>query len=233
VLAGMESNFKAVIEARYDFVIWMGLIFTESICMRFSEYKSMTKGEQKARLLEISPKLGLFVQPEFLSCIFGKLLISKKYLRSDKDLFNCVNLWCDNPAKATKKYGHISSWDTTMVTSMENLFNGNIYANGQINRSDFNDDISNWDVSSVTNMCSMFWGARSFNCDISQWNISNVTNMNHMFHSAESFNQDLSKWCVPTSVLGADQTSHMFDYCSIDIAKKPLQLGIWTTFGCS
>ncbi len=73
--------------------------------------------------------------------------------------------------EATLKYGHISKWNTSLVTDMNKLF---------YDKSDFNDDISKWDVSNVTNMSHMFCNT-SFNGDISGWNVSSVTNMRSMF----------------------------------------------------
>jgi len=58
------------------------------------------------------------------------------------------------------KYGHISDWDTSDITSMEGLFTQ--YGGA------FNDDISKWNTSSVTTMESMFRGADNFNIDISE-----------------------------------------------------------------
>jgi surface protein len=82
-------------------------------------------------------------------------------------------------------YGHISNWDTSLVTHMAFLF----YAEPT-----FNQDISQWDVSNVTDMSFMFCGAHSFNQNISRWDTSNVTTMHNMFFNARRFNQDISKW---------------------------------------
>ena len=102
-------------------------------------------------------------------------------------LKNAVQEWLDNPASSEKKYGHISNWDTSKVTSMEKLF---------LNAETFNEPLNNWDVSSVTTMNAMFYEAESFNQDIGSWNVSNVTNMDRMFFGATVFNQDISSWDV-------------------------------------
>ncbi len=64
----------------------------------------------------------------------------------------------------------ISSWDTSNVTTFENMFRQNHC---------FNQDISKWDTSNVTNMNYMFtnWNKLDsvFNKNISWWNVSNVT----------------------------------------------------------
>ncbi len=79
----------------------------------------------------------------------------------------------------------ISSWDTSGVTTMQNMFRGATV---------FNQDISKWDTSKVTSMQSMFRLAKAFNQDIGDWNVSAVTNMARMFARAWTFNQDISKW---------------------------------------
>ena len=63
-----------------------------------------------------------------------------------------MNDWCKDPVTATANYGHISKWNTSLVTNMKELFKG---------KRDFNDEISKWDVSSVTDMSYMF-----FDCSI-------------------------------------------------------------------
>ena len=91
--------------------------------------------------------------------------------------------------EAIDKYGHISNWDTSNVTDMDDLFynlNGNL----------FNEDIGKWDVSNVTTMECMFCDAKSFNQDLNNWNVSNVTSMRNMFNYCKAFNKPLDKWNV-------------------------------------
>ena len=95
--------------------------------------------------------------------------------------------WKDNPETTQTKYGHISNWDVSNVTNMQNLFG--FY-------SSFNEDIGNWNVSKVTNMSQMFFGSKLFNQYIGKWDVSKVTNMSSMFNVAESFNQDIGDWNV-------------------------------------
>ena len=131
-------------------------------------------------------QMGLF-QPDFIWVTFRKMMPSK-YNRSNGDIKNAVNQWCKNPTAATIKYGHISKWNTSLVTNMKELFK---------DKEDFNDDISKWNVSSVTNMRQMFCNA-PFNGDISGWDVSSVTNMIYMF-SNTSFSGDISGWNVKES----------------------------------
>ena len=44
-------------------------------------------------------------------------------------------------------YGHINSWDTSLLTDMSGMFR---------DRSEFNDDISHWNLSGVTDTSYMF-----------------------------------------------------------------------------
>ena len=115
------------------------------------------------------PQMGLF-QPDFIWVIFRKMMPSK-YNRTDDDIQQSVNEWCNDPTKAEAKYGHISEWNTSLVTNMKELFEG---------KREFNDDISKWNVSSVTDMSFML-RMSSFNGNISRWNVSSVTNMGGKF----------------------------------------------------
>jgi hypothetical protein len=58
-------------------------------------------------------------------------------------LQDAVALWCSDRSEALRRFGDISKWDVSQVTSMANLFE---------ERLSFNDDISAWNVSSVTNV---------------------------------------------------------------------------------
>jgi surface protein len=132
--------------------------------------------------------MGLF-QPDFIWVTFRSSMTSK-YNRTDANIKEAVKDWCDDSVKATIKYGHISEWNTSLVTDMNDLFK---------DKTDFNDDISKWNVRNVTDMSGIFSGeygnTGSFNGDISRWNVSSVTNMECMFHRT-SFNGDISGWNV-------------------------------------
>ena len=115
-----------------------------------------------------------------------------KFKFKNKDeLKKAVDLWCSWRYKdkeiALIYYGHISNWNTSLITDMSNLF---------LDKANFNDNINNWDVSSVTNMDCMFKGASSFNQPLNEWDVSSVTNMGGMFFEAYSFNQPLNSWNV-------------------------------------
>ena len=103
------------------------------------------------------------------------------------ELKTAVDEWIANSTEANSTYGNISTWDTSLITDMSELF----YYNET-----FNDDISQWDVSSVTTTEKMFKFAQSFNRDLSGWDVSNVVYMNEMFYYATNFNQDIGYWDV-------------------------------------
>jgi surface protein len=113
--------------------------------------------------------------------------LTQNLRRTDEDIQEAVNLWCDDQDAAEAQYGHISKWDTSGVTNMVKLF---------LDCNNFNDDISGWDVSNVTDMSGMFYKATAFNRDIGRWNVSNVENMSWMFDRAQAFNQDIGRWDV-------------------------------------
>ena len=98
-----------------------------------------------------------------------------------------LNTWFSDEAYAIATYGHISDWNVSGVTDMNEAFFG---------QTNFNEDIGGWDVSSVTSMARMFHGASSFDQPIKSWDISNVTSLQGMFKDASTFNQSLSEWNV-------------------------------------
>ena len=114
---------------------------------------------------------------------------------NNKTLRAAVKEWLNDTSSAEATYGHISSWDTSNVTNMSELFK---------NKIKFNQPIGDWDVSNVTDMSSMFSDAAAFNQPIGNWNVGNVTNMHNMFSDAEggirgcrsTFNQDIGNWDV-------------------------------------
>ena len=108
-----------------------------------------------------------------------------------------VAAWLSNATAAQATYGHISTWDTSGVTDMSELFCGNpVCDNYNSAAASFNEDIGSWDTSGVTRMDSMFYRASAFNQDIGAWDTSGVRSMYYMFDSASSFNQNIGGWNV-------------------------------------
>ena len=126
-------------------------------------------------------------------------------IRTDEDIRDAARLWRRDRAAAEARYGHISLWNTSAVTGMDNLFNG---------AGDFRDDISQWDVSNVTSMSALFSSAASFNCDISNWETGKVRDMFWIFAYARSFRCDVSEWDV-SAVVSMDGA---FYGCPVDFS---------------
>jgi surface protein len=130
-------------------------------------------------------------------------------------IHTAVDAWLADPTAAEATYGHISTWDTSGVTSMRNLFHMKRTFNEDIGAWDtsgvttmegmfdgcyaFNQDIGAWDTSGVTDMSDMFYLDIAFNQDIGDWDTSGVTTMENMFYRASAFDQDLG-WCVADDV---------------------------------
>ena len=126
-----------------------------------------------------------------------------------------VDLWINDPSTAQGTYGHISIWDVSGVTNMNNLF---------LYKSSFNGNISEWDVSNVTEMSRMFDGANLFKQDISGWNVSNVTDMSSMFFSANLFNQDLGNW----NISNVSNMNNIFDNSGLSYINYDEILNGWS-----
>ena len=72
----------------------------------------------------------------------------------ENTLRNAVSLWFSDRDTALKLYGDISTWDTSEVMKMRELFK---------DRTDFNyEDIMKWDLTKVTDTTDMFKGVKSF-----------------------------------------------------------------------
>ena len=122
--------------------------------------------------------------------LFDSIFNKNKDIKfNNQTLRAAVKKWLENPKKATSKYGHISSWDTSKVTDMSKLF---------LDAYTFNETLNHWDVSNVTNMHAMFDNAYAFNQPLDNWEVGNVTDMSEMFSSMESlaFNQPIGNWDV-------------------------------------
>ena len=103
---------------------------------------------------------------------------------------------------------NINSWDTSAITSMNNVFTSCTSFNQVLtfntsavtsmnemfaNATNFNSAL-NLNTSSVTNMGSMFDNCTSFNQNIGSWNTGAVTDMRGMFGSCSLFNQNIGSW---------------------------------------
>jgi len=134
------------------------------------------------RLGKRYPHIGF--NPDFIHKMFAPLLLNR-LSRWDGDIHEAVDLWYTNRAAAEEKYGHISKWDVSQVTNMNELFQ---------DMNSFNEDISAWDTRNVKEMHGMFCHAKAFNMPIGGWDVSNVKSMRWMFRETFSFNQPIGAW---------------------------------------
>jgi hypothetical protein len=100
---------------------------------------------------------------------------------TDSNIRIAVAAWLSNPTAAEATYCHISTWDTSRVTSMSYLFCG-IRSRSQCNTVavSFNEDIGAWDTSGVTSMERMFYSAVAFDQDLG-WCVDDGVNLNYAF----------------------------------------------------
>ena len=125
-----------------------------------------------------------------------------------EELRDAVKNWIVENDDSIKNYGHISTWDTSLITNMSGLFHFDDsdipyyeqYDEKYFSLNSFNDDISNWDVSNVTSMSNMFSNCTDFNQPLNKWDVSKVENMSYMFSKCVDFNQPLDNWDI-SSVL--------------------------------
>lgn len=98
-----------------------------------------------------------------------------------------VRDWIADPRSAQRRYGAISTWNTTDVTDMSRLFDQCTL---------FDEPLASWDTSNVVDMSYMFSYAMRFDQPIGHWVTSNVRDMSYMFTKAARFNQPIGAWEV-------------------------------------
>ena len=114
---------------------------------------------------------------------------------TDANLQDAVDDWLASEALAERRYGPISDWDVSSITTMSHLFD----TRRNPNASHFNADLSRWNVGQVTDMRSLFRGCAAFESDLSGWDLSKVRRLDFAF--AETFfNSDISSWQTPALV---------------------------------
>ena len=140
--------------------------------------------------------IGLTTQPPPLTPFSHVRPRQAHKFTANDELREGADLWHEDMELALAKYGHMSDWDVSDITSMRTLFGGN----GRY-RPHFNEDLSRWNVSCVTDMEDVFFGAKAFTgAGIGCWDVSSVTNMSCMLNGATSFNHRLGgHWATSTA----------------------------------
>ena len=95
---------------------------------------------------------------QFLKVMFGPMMRNPKLCRTDADIKVAARAWTNPATRAAAEitYGHISDWETDLVTNMDKLFCVDPENGGDANMESFIDDISRWDVSNVTILTGKF-----------------------------------------------------------------------------
>jgi surface protein len=110
-------------------------------------------------------------------------------MSGNAELQTAVGAWCSDEASAEATYGDISTWVTSQVTDMSNLFSSHcstVYT--------FNANVSRWNIENVVSLRETFKNARAFNLPLNDWNTRNVIDLEGTFEYAFAFNQPLHKW---------------------------------------
>ena len=115
---------------------------------------------------ETLPSASTTMGPAALLCVASLVPAVAGSALDNDSIKTAVALWLSDSAAAEAAYGHISTWDTSGVTSMSYLFCEGTGSLCNTAAASFNEDISSWDTSGVTTMSMMFYYASSFNQDI-------------------------------------------------------------------
>ncbi len=87
--------------------------------------------------------------PRVLTAAGFALAAAQTYV-TDENISATVTEWRNDAVAAEAAHDHISTWDTSDVTNMDNLF---------LECTSFDEDISAWNTAQVTSMNGMFRGA--------------------------------------------------------------------------
>jgi hypothetical protein len=89
-----------------------------------------------------------------------------------------------------REFGPMEAWNTSELTSLDNLFNNDKAVGWQ------NTPLGLWDVSKVEDFAYLFKGAAYFNQPLNEWDVSSGRQFQGMFENTRLFNQPLNKWNV-------------------------------------
>ena len=157
--------------------------FKTALKYYFSESEILPKGSGAI------PKLiGRYFGDDFSNNMMQILTWDTRYVTDMSFAFYSENL---NSPKSRGYFNHdISSWNTSNVTNMESMFEGNKH---------FFYDISKWDVSKVKNMKNMFKNA-DYNKKL-EWDIGSVDTFANMFDGATKYYQNIRDWNPKSSAI--------------------------------
>ena len=118
--------------------------------------------------------------------------------KAGNNLPGAAYYWARFPDRSNFAFGPIDKWDTSSVTTFQNLFGSKNPHALRYGPLDWNKKVTfpsalNWNTNKVTDMSFAFEGAKIGTTSLSSWYVVKVTSMASMF-SESDFNQDLSKW---------------------------------------
>ena len=118
-------------------------------------------------------------------------------------------------SNATKIWGAIEDWDTSLVTSMFALFSESRV--GPKAKEWSGADLTKWDTGNVMSFEQMFKGNSKINGNVGTFQIQKATHLGEMFRGCTSFNGELGTWQVSK----VSDTNSMFRDASKFVSVKP------------
>ena len=154
--------------------------------------------------------------------------ISKKVIELkpmiDDNLKENLIIWLltEDKDEFEKKYVHISKWDVSKITNMNNLFNWENYYSSNIpnylktyNNNNNNNNVKN-KMTDLEIIHKLYNKIKNFNENLNNWNVRNVINMTNMFRGTSNFNngnKEPLNWVLNPNVV----MKNMFEDAQINI----------------
>lgn len=182
------------------FGVYLFLFVTVAVYIRSSDFLVIQPG-----LSQSFHRDGWFLPKRHLR---GNL--STPAFRNTEELRLAVDTWLDDKEEAVLMFGHISTWNVSLIEDMAHLFEDAVEF--------IDEDLSGWDVSSVKNMSCMFRGTKWFTgASISTWNVSSVVDFSRMFEDS-AFEGDISRWSTQMAEISLEKKTevHVEDIREMD-----------------